>query len=306
MSRTLCVVLLIFPAPLLTGCVHSGGYSASEAYLDPVARDQLAAAAPPGSLFWSDKVVLGNEEIGRIFELKVTPPPKARLAILRVGNTHLPYAPELAALERTATDDVLARFRGSPRVSHAMVMPSMLTPPQMTIPYMREAAARLQADTLMVYRTATQIYGRSRAFAADETRAYCTVEGVLLDTRSGIIMSTAVATEQFSARRKSNDLTFRETMQRAEQEAISRALLKVATELVGYLDSAPLPGGDGGNRPAAPMSREARVLQFHHGHGRTEARGLRFRAGGRPAAVAEAGAAHGLLGHRVQRLLEHA
>jgi hypothetical protein len=286
MSRTLPLAPLIFLAPLLTGCAHGDKYNAYEASLEPAARDQPFAPAPPGSLFWSDKAVLSNEEIGRIFDLKVTPPAKARLAILRLGNTYLPYAPEVAALERTAVNDVLARFRGSPRVSHAMVMPSMLTPPQMTIPYMREAAARLQADTLMVYRTATQIYGRSRAFAADETRAYCTVEGVLLDTRSGIITSTAVATEQFSARRRSNDLTFRETMQRAEQEAISRALLKVATELAGYLDSAPPPDGTRDNRPAAPVSREARALQFRHGHGRTEARGRRVRARGRPASVA--------------------
>jgi hypothetical protein len=183
-------------------------------------------------------------------------------------------------------NDVLARFRGSPRVAHAMVMPSMLTPPQMTIPYMREAAARLQADTLMVYRTSTQTYGRSRAFASDETRAYCTVEGILLDTRSGIVTSTAVATEQFAARRNSRDLTFGETMQRAEQEAISRALLKVAAELVAYLDSAPAPDAGGGNRPAGPMSREARVIQSWHGHGSTEAGGRRVRAGGRPAPVA--------------------
>jgi hypothetical protein len=285
MMRTISLAVFIFVGPMLTGCGMRGSYSDSEAYLDSAARDQPAAAAPQGSLFWSDKVVLSNEEIGRIFELKVTPPAKARVAILRVGNTYLPYAPELAALERTATDDVLRKFRGSARVSHAMVMPTMLTPPQMTIPYMREAGARLQADTLMVYRTATQIYGRSRAFAADETRAYCTVEGVLLDTRSGIITSTAVAMEQFSARRRSKDLTFGETMQRTEQEAISRALLKVATELVGYLDSAPMPDGEGGNRPA-PVSREARVLQFPYGHGRTQARGRRVGVRGRPAAVA--------------------
>jgi hypothetical protein len=284
MSRTiplaLCVFLVAIPG---CGANSRSGYEANKE-LGSLAEAPAAPAAD--SLFRSDQAVLSNEDIGRIFEQKVTPPAKARLAVLRLGNPYRYYAPELAAMERTAINDVLARFRSSPRVGHAMVMPSMLTPAHMTIPYMREAAARLQADTLMVYRTATQIYGRSRAFAADETRAYCTVEGILLDTRSGIVTFTAVATEQFSARRRSKDLTFGETIQRAEQEAISRALLKVAAELVGYLDSAPLPDGDGGNRPAAPMSRGARVLQFPHGHGRTQARCLGVRPGRRPAAVA--------------------
>lgn len=285
MVRTLPLLILAFVAPLTSGCAR-GMMNAPEHLAVPgalAARD----AQTPESLFRSDQAVLSNEDIARIFEQKVTPPAKVRLAVLRLGNpSWYYYAPELAALERTAVNDVLARFQASPRVSHAMVMPSMLTPPQMTIPYMREAAARLQADTLMVYRTATQIYGRSRIFAADETRAYCTVEGILLDTRSGIVTSTAVVTEQFSARRRSKDLTFREMMQRAEQEAVSRALLKVATELVAYLDSAPLPQDDGGNRAAPPVTREARILQFRHGHGRTQARGRRFGAGGRPTAVA--------------------
>jgi len=252
MIRTLPFILLLFLVPLTAGCGMKARGDA-ESFAD--SGELAARAAPPAadSLFRSDQAVLSNEDIGRIFEQKVTPPAKVRLAVLRLGHPYLHYAPEVAALERTAVNDVLAKFRGSPRVAHAMVMPTMLTPPQMTIPYMREAAARLQADTLMVYRTASRTYGRSKSFSADETRAYCTVEGILLDTRSGIVTSTAVATEQFSARRTSKDLTFREMMQRAEQEAISRALLKVAAELAGYLDSAPMPDGDGGNATTVPL-----------------------------------------------------
>ena len=250
--NTASVLAIPAVALLLTGC-SVGSKSYYDMNTDLQAERAALADAPPApmSLFKSDQAVLSNAEIEKIFATRVVPPAKARLAVLRLGTSSAFVAPELVALEKSATDDVLAKFRASPRVSHAMVLPTMLTPTQMTIPYMREAAARLQADTLMVYRTASQIYQRSRAFAADETRAYCTVEGILLDTRSGIVTYTAVATEQFSAKRRSNDLSFRETMQRAEQEAVGKALLKVAGELVTYLDTAPLPGSPTTNATAA-------------------------------------------------------
>ena len=228
----------------LAGC---SGFAAPETGNAYTARSaalaESPAAAAPESLFRADQAVMTNDEIGRIFAQRIVPPAQGRLAILRLGPSSRYLVPELAAMERANLDDVLAQFRASRRLSHAMVMPTMLTPHQMTIPLMREAAARLQADTLMIYRTASQSYQRSRAFSADETRAYCTVEGILLDTRSGIVTYTAVATEQFAGKRLAKDLSFEETMHRAEQEAAGRALSRVAAELVQYLDAAPSPPG---------------------------------------------------------------
>lgn len=254
--RTLEAVLLT-ASLFLAGC---GGFVARDADDESPDRSLLRAASPvaaaaaPESLFRADQVVMSNDEIGRIFAQRIVPPAQGRLAILRLGPSSLYLVPDLAAMERAKLDEVLGQFRASKRLSHAMVMPTMLTPHQMTIPLMREAAARLQADTLMVYRTASQTYQRSRAFSADETRAYCTVEGILLDTRSGIVTYTAIATEQFSGRRLAKDLSFEETMRRAEQEAAGRALSRVAAELVQYLDAAP-PRATEQSAPPPPTTR---------------------------------------------------
>src|SRR5918993_2023968 len=123
-------LIIFLAAPLTTGCARDAA-NAPEHLGDPSALAAREMVQTPESLFRSDQAVLSNEDIGRIFQQKVTPPAKVRLAVLRLGNPYpyRYYAPELAALEPTAVNDVLARFRGSPRVAHAMVMPSMLTPP---------------------------------------------------------------------------------------------------------------------------------------------------------------------------------
>ena len=159
----------------------------------------------------------------------------------------------LAQLDQQASAEFLRRLRTSPRVADALVLPSLLMPQQMTIPFVREAAARVQADMLLVYRTVSRSYQKSRLLGPDATRAYCTAEAVLLDTRSGIVLATAMAAENFSADKSGRDLTFEETIARAEQRAGGRAMANVASELVDYLNRAPTPEepGPAATRPAA-------------------------------------------------------
>jgi hypothetical protein len=201
------------------------------------------------SLFKADQAVLSNDEIRQILGTRIYPPAHARLAVLRLGAWQQPawWTEDLAQMDQQASAEFLRRLRGSPRVSDALVLPSLLMPQQMTIPHLREAAARVQADLLLVYRTVSRSYQKSRLLGPDATRAYCTAEAVLLDTRSGIVLTTAIATENFSADKSGRDLTFDETIARAEQRAAGRAMANVAAELADYLSNAPTPD----TRPAA-------------------------------------------------------
>ena len=61
----------------------------------------------------------------------------------------------------------------------------------------------------------------------------------MLDVRTGIVTETAVATESFSASKTGKDLSFDETIARADREAVGKALNRVATDLVNYLNAAP-------------------------------------------------------------------
>lgn len=200
-----------------------------------------AYKAPGGSLFPADQSVLNNAQISEIFATRVYPPGHGRIAVLRMGDRN-PYwwiSRDVAALDQQTTDALFTKLRGSPRVTDVLPVPSLLMPTVMTVPYLRESAARVQADSLLVYRTYTQTYQTPRWFAPDEIKAHCTVEALLLDVRTGIVTTTAVATRDFAVAQRSD--TANEAMARAEQKAAGDALANVGDALVDFLAKAPLP-----------------------------------------------------------------
>jgi hypothetical protein len=179
---------------------------------------------------------LSGPDIGRLLDEKVVPPAKARLAVVRLGPLYARPAAEQAQAEQAATDDLLAGLRRSGRLTDVLVLPPLLTPQQATVPSLREAAARLQADLLLVYRTTRRsVRPAGVADEGQDARATYTVEAALFDTRSGVVLDTALATESFVARRSAGD-----AVALAEQEAVGMGLARVAKEIVRYLDIAPV------------------------------------------------------------------
>jgi hypothetical protein len=236
-------------AACLVGVALSGGCMTDRqnAARIPEALSETTAApdAPlTQSLFKSDQAVLSNQEIDRILSSRVYAPAKARVAVVRIGGRYpwgrTWWSENVAQIEQQGVDRLLTALRSSGRVDKAVVLPTMLTPAQVTVPYLREAAARVQADLLLVYRTSTQTYQQERLFGGGDVHAYCTVEAVLLDTRSGIVTETAVKTQSFTAPRTSKDLEFEETVSRAEQTAIAKALGQSAEDLAGALRAEPM------------------------------------------------------------------
>ena len=228
---------------LLSGCAMDRP-PASTADM-PGLSDAAAPAALEASLFKSDQAVLSNGDIDKILSSRIYPPAHARIAVIRIGGRYpwgrTWWSENVAQIEQEGTDQLLNHFRKSPRVGRVMVLPTMLTPAQVTVPYLRESAARVQADLLLVYRTFTQSYQQQRFFGGGDIHAYCTVEAILLDTRSGVVIDTSVKTQSFSASKTSKDLEFEEAAARAEQKAIASALGQSAEDLARNLAAEPLP-----------------------------------------------------------------
>jgi hypothetical protein len=202
----------------------------------------LAGKAPlQESLFKEDQAVVSNQEMAEILSARLELPKNAKLAVVRFGQ--MPYwwgwSEDFVRVNRQIDDDFLGRLKTAQRVREVAYLPSLVTPRNMTLPYLRQAAARFQADLLLVYRTSSQNYQRNRLFSPDETKAYCTVEAVLLDTRTGLIPFSTVVTENFSARKNKNEYDFAETIAKASQQAIGKAWLHVADDVKQYLGTLP-------------------------------------------------------------------
>lgn len=194
------------------------------------------------SLFKSDREVLSDEDIARILEYPFRVPPQSRVAILPIGQRSWGgWSYEFTRLSENIETEFIRVLRSSRFIYDASYLSSLLVPEQRTVPYLREAAARYQADLLFMYRSGCQQYEKSRLFSADETKAYCTVEAVVLDTRSGIIPFTSVATEEYSAKETKEDINLLETIHKAEMQAISSALSRIAKDFVAFLETSSKP-----------------------------------------------------------------
>lgn len=214
----------------------------------PVPRGMGMAAARymPGvylddpSLFATDDEVLSDSAIRRILDHRLTLPPSVRVAVLQLSERSLEWTSWRAPSELlgTSPEPLLAALARSPRVREAGQLPALLVPSQRTVGYLREAAARFQADVLLVYRTDCRSVTRQRFLMTDEVRAVCVAEAVAIDTRTGIVPITVRMAEEFEAKKTREDVNFRETVRRAELAATGDALAAVGRRVGEFLSEA--------------------------------------------------------------------
>jgi len=226
-------IIVFFAVTLaLAGCGSTmSTQSRPDAYYD-------SSTASPGaaSLFSGDAETLSDEAIRSILAYKYEAPALSRIALMPFGReVWSSWSEELALASGKMQSEVLDKLRASPRIYDASYLPSILVPQNRTVPHLREAAARYQADLLLVYRSNCQSFEKYRLFGADTSRAYCGVEAVLLDTRTGLVPFTTVASRSYDVTRNSADTNFRETMLRAQLDATAEAMGDVSDEIVRFL-----------------------------------------------------------------------
>jgi hypothetical protein len=201
------------------------------------------------SLFKSDQAVMEEEAVRRILASKVNVPANAKVAIMKFSGTEnaalryygLDYwrVEDYVKAQQGYIDTISKKLVASGRVREASPLPSLLTPHNASIPVLREAAVRLQADLLLVFRLTSDLYYEAKWFKQDEVKAYSTCEIVLLDVRTGIIPFTTIATKDRVEKKSDTDQNVSETMRRAEMGAVTDALNAACDKLTGFLAAAP-------------------------------------------------------------------
>jgi hypothetical protein len=232
-----CLASLLF-----SGCVKG---------LDKTSRVPFAASEEymnrsPASttLFPTDEAVLGGANIEQILASKTVFPRQARLVVLPFETPHPTWnswSEELSEAERNLHQTALAKLRGSARVAEVSLLPSLMVPQKQTIPYLREAAARFQAELLLVYRARSRVYEKYRIFQREKVKSKCVVEAILLDVRTGIVPFSSQSIQEYETKRSGQDYGLYETAVRAEMRALKLGLEEVAGELVSFLETVPAP-----------------------------------------------------------------
>ena len=219
-----------------------------------MATAEYAAKEPIAtSLFPSDQAVMGDEAIGRILSSKLELPAKGKLALMRFPDgdawgsryygSYYWRDENYVKLQQVQVETLTSSLLASEQILEVAPLPSLMTPRQLSIPVLREAAVRMQADMLLVFRIGSDTYSQYRAFAKDKVKSYSTCELVLLDVRTGLVPFARVVSREQLELKQSADLDLSETMRRAEQASAVEALKVAAGELVGFVKSVPRKAG---------------------------------------------------------------
>src|SRR5215831_18938805 len=132
------------------------------------------------SLFKGDQAVLSNQDIDRILTARISLADRHRVAVLRLNSRTIFYQ-EIADIEAQNSERFLKPLATNPHFTQVRFMPTLLVPEKHTIPYLREAAARFQADLLLIYTSRVQTFQHDRFLGPDEVKARSIVDSVLLD-----------------------------------------------------------------------------------------------------------------------------
>lgn len=237
---------MTFAVALLSGCAKMPvGVTPTIATAEYSAREPIAT-----SLFPSDQAVLGDEAVARILASKLELPTQAKLAIMkfpeaegsRFRGRYYWRDEEYLKLQQEQIDALSKTLVASDQIVEVTPLPSLMTPNRVSIPVLREAAVRMQADLLLVFRVGSDTYSQYRMFTKDKVKAYSTCELVLLDVRTGLVPFTRVVSSERLELKQSADLDLSETMRRAEQASAAEALKVSGENLAAFLKSVPRKG----------------------------------------------------------------
>ena len=242
-SRLLFLVIILISITFV-GCttpynaMYSGyGYSGYSSRGVLYEEESLAE-----SLFNSDNSVMSNQAVDEILSGEIDFPDSAKIAVLKFPDNYSnPYNNYLSEtyLKNTQSylDTISTELISTGHFEDVVLLPNLLTPARPTIPLIREAAVRLQAEYILVYKINSNIYSKYRAFKGNEYKAFSTIEMVLIHTRTGVIPYTHIETQEAFRRKSREDTDGNEAIANVIRIATLNSLNGATSELTEFLDS---------------------------------------------------------------------
>lgn len=228
-------MLKLFVLLFLVSSCSSYKASSGSAYqksADYQARHELTEsflAKGPGNL--------SDEAIHKLLNSKIKKQDNVKLAILKLGHQGIDYSfypeyyEEHANVDRTETK-ILDTFMSGTSIKSITMIPSFLLPQSMTLANLRDSAAILQANYLLIMKTNSRSDFDFNIFSPDEAIAIANMEVALMDVSTGVIPYTALISGKKKIKKKDkDDFNSHEFRIRARKEAEQEAFLNLAKDL---------------------------------------------------------------------------
>jgi len=214
----------------LAGCASKQkdyDYMANDEYRNkPQLRQSLVNSNEP----------LSEAAVQKILSSKVALPTSINLAIVRLADS-------ADGLDfQTVDQEVAEKFYGKenwgPRVRSVIPVPQVMLAKPVTLNGLRQAAALLQADALLIIKPMSVSDWRLGWFEQDKAKGVTSLEVLLLDTRTSVVPYTSVITEMAEISKDKADYSNYELMNRAKKASENKALLQVAPAVQKFITKA--------------------------------------------------------------------
>jgi len=220
---------LLSLALLAAGC---GSMPAGELYHDPAYRERDVLQT---SLMKPENPLIPEEGIQRLLKSRIEVPARAKLAVHAFPHRSVELGrwarPEIMEARKDALEALEGPLEETGRFSEVTHVPRMLLPEEPSLTRMREAAALMQADLLLVYATRSERATSWYPFVPNEVKVATVVEVFLMDVRTGVIPFAETFEVVQTVKQSREDDRLAETQRRAEREGIAEALRRTAESL---------------------------------------------------------------------------
>jgi hypothetical protein len=222
-------ILALLPV-LAIGCGSAGALQRDEDYRR---REPLRTW-----LLRDEKAMLPEESIQRLLAARVALPQKTKLAVVPLGHrgARLDDGAELDVIQARrgmldALEDPLLKSGRFTEITH---VPRALLPAEPSFTRLREAAALMQADLLLVYSTRADLVTVRYLFVPNEVKVHASAELFLVDVRTGAVPYADAHEAVHTELQSRDDDRVVETQRRGEKNAALLVLGKAASGLARF------------------------------------------------------------------------
>jgi hypothetical protein len=194
------------------------------------------------SLFNDRNSGISEENIQRILAGNYKLPQQLRVAVVKLENPQVKryywnfYSDEeYLKTQQSYLDSFTTQFSKSPRVAKVSIIPDLLIGKSPSFTNLRETAVRLQADIVVVYSIASDIYSKYKVFTKPDIKAFATTQLIILDVRTGLVPFSTIVTKDYMSQRKKDEMDNSEASRNIQNQAVLLTINEIGQRITNFL-----------------------------------------------------------------------
>lgn len=195
------------------------------------------------SFYKDEKKAFSTDQIKTLLSQKLELPNSIKIAVVKIG--HISSINTLASFSikrqqsfvvKDALVEAFDKINGkNKRIKEIAFVPQMLMPETPNLENLRDVAAMMQADLVLILETRSDTNTKFHLHKKNEAKAISTVEAIAVDIKTGVIPFTTVATNSAHLK-EDKEFSHDELYRNATIEAENKALAEIASNLGDYFN----------------------------------------------------------------------